>query len=106
MKYISLTLFLLLPFGAAFSQLKPLTLEESVIGQYRQFYPEQKAVVWIPETDTYAYIENEAWYLANPANKALPQLAISLADFNKKRETISPVYQKRNGPNWGFYNIQ
>ena len=84
MKYISLTLFLLLPFGAAFSQLKPLTLEESVIGQYRQFYPEQKAVVWIPETDTYAYIENDAWYLANPASKALPQLAISLADFNKK----------------------
>ncbi|MFM7770636.1 MAG: DPP IV N-terminal domain-containing protein [Bacteroidota bacterium] len=84
MKHLSLTLLLLLQIGAAFSQLKPLTIEEAVIGQYRQFYPEQKAVTWVPGTDMYATIENESWYIAQPGKKALLQAAISLVDLNKK----------------------
>lgn len=56
MKYF--TLSLLFFFVQQLIAQKELTLEESVLGQYRQFYPEHIfGFEWIPQTTNYSYLE-------------------------------------------------
>lgn len=70
--------------GSAISQLKELTLKESVLQQYRAFYPENTAAVhWIPGTDTYSYMSPD--YLTmkkNGIKKDSPVDILTVAELN------------------------
>ena len=57
-KYVGLTLFVVLGFGAV-AQKKQLTLSDAVMQQNRAFRDEQcNSITWIPGTDSYVYVSN------------------------------------------------
>jgi hypothetical protein len=68
----SFTLFLALTSIA--QEKKNLTLEEAVLGQFRQFYPEQMQLQWIPGSDRYSQTKNDTLYsqAAMGNSKAIP----------------------------------
>ena len=42
----------------SFGQREELTLEDAVMQQYRDFYPQSLAMFqWVPDTDCYTYLE-------------------------------------------------
>ena len=44
----------------AFAQKQKLSVEDAVIGQWRELYPETLSrLSWIPETDSYFYLEGK-----------------------------------------------
>ena len=58
LKQISIALFLITS-TFSFAQQKELTLEASVMQQYRAFYPKSLTMFqWVPDTDCYTYLES------------------------------------------------
>ena len=54
--------------AATAQEKKNLTLDESVLGQFRQFYPEQMQLQWIPGTDRYSQIKNDTLFFLSPSS--------------------------------------
>ena len=77
----SLSLFLALTSIA--QEKKNLTLEEAVLGQFRQFYPEHLQLQWIPGTDRYSQIKNDILYSQSAMGKSNPTVELTLAQVNK-----------------------
>lgn len=54
---------------------QPLTLEESVLGQFKQFYPEQLSQLnWLPETDNYVFVRNDSLLIGTIKGKTLKSI--------------------------------
>jgi len=52
-----------------------LTLEEAVIGQFRQFYPDQMAQLnWLPGTDNYVFVRNDSLVIGTTKGKELKSI--------------------------------
>ena len=65
--------------------LKHLTLEDAVMGFYKDLYPEQKSLQWVDQTDDYILIENEVVYIQSASHPELERRApvLSLDDLQK-----------------------
>lgn len=78
--------FLLLGFTAltGSAQTKELTLKESVLQQYRAFYPEHtNAETWIPGTEFYSYVSADYQTLyKNGVKKDAPVELLTVTDLN------------------------
>lgn len=58
-----------------------LTMEEAVMGQFRQFYPKHlEQLAWVPGSDTYTEVKSDSLYLHSPKGKS--KLLMSLRDLN------------------------
>ncbi|MBI3133716.1 MAG: DPP IV N-terminal domain-containing protein [Bacteroidetes bacterium] len=76
------------------AQLKEFTLKETVMQQYRSFYPKHTNMVnWIPGTDTYSYLSDDyKTLMKNTAKKDAPVSIITTAEMNALTgETFSTV---------------
>ena len=83
-KYVGLTLFVVLGFGAV-AQKKQLTLSDAVMQQNRAFRDEQyNSITWIPGTDSYVYVSNnyQTMYQAS-VKKTDPEQLFTIQDVNK-----------------------
>ena len=65
---------------------KNLTLDESVLGQFRQFYPEQLQLQWIPGTDRYSHIKNDTLYSQGAMSNSKATVELTLAQVNSAFE--------------------
>jgi len=77
------------------SQLKEITLKESVMQQYRMFYPQHTASVsWIPGTYTYSFVSSDYQTLKkNGVKKDAPVDILTLTELNKiTSETFSYIF--------------
>jgi dipeptidyl-peptidase-4 len=93
----SLALFLGL--AATAQEKKNLTLEESVLGQFRQFYPEQLQLQWIPGTDRYSQIKSDTLFSQAAMGKSKPTVELTLAQVNKAFLEIG-VEKATTMPRW------
>ncbi|MBK6951924.1 MAG: DPP IV N-terminal domain-containing protein [Crocinitomicaceae bacterium] len=84
MKKIISFLFVGLAVLSTQAQLKEITLKESVMQQYRAFYPTHTAGVnWIPGTDTYVFMSADYKTMKkNGVKKDAPVDILTLADLN------------------------
>jgi len=81
-KKIMPLLFLLLAFFS-FTQ-KELTLSESILQQYRAFYPQQPVFFqWIPNTDAYTYLENYTSLIQSRVKDQTNLELMTIAELNK-----------------------
>ena len=78
---------------------KNLTLDEAVLGQFRQFYPEQLQLQWIPGTDRYSQIKNDTLYSQAAMGKSKPTVELTLAQVNKAFQEIG-VEKAASMPRW------
>ena len=81
-----INLILLLVVGiTGFSQLKELTLKESVLQQYRSFYPKYTpAVSWIPNTNSYVYMSGDyKTIIKNSIKKDAPTNLLTIDELSK-----------------------
>ena len=85
--------------AATAQEKKNLTLDESVLGQFRQFYPEQLQLQWIPGTDRYSQIKNDTLYSQAAAGNSKPIVELSLAQVNKTFLEIG-VEKAASMPRW------
>ena len=84
MKRLFISAFaLFIGFTATAQEKKNLTLDESVLGQFRQFYPEQLQLQWIPGTDRYSQIKNDTLYSQAAMGKSNPTVELTLDQVNK-----------------------
>jgi len=93
----SLSLFLALTSIA--QEKKNLTLDEAVLGQFRQFYPEHLQLQWIPGTDRYSQIKNDILYSQSAMGKSNPTVELTLAQVNKAFAEIG-VEKASTMPRW------
>ena len=78
------------------SKLKDLTLEEAVMGQYRQFYPKGNAgLTWVKNTNQYAYLSNRYDTVFVKGGKK--DQVISLTEINK---ALKQELKYIPGANW------
>ena len=118
MKNISIFLFTLLISITSFSQLKKITLEESVLQQGRKFGADKMlGFQWIPNSNNYIYC-SEKWtklLIANPSDNK-PKEVVSLSDLNKNLGTDfknffgiefkdSNIFTITNGLKYYEYNL-
>lgn len=84
MKKLLSLLLIALSFAQVNAQLKEFTLKESVMQQYRAFYPKHTtSVSWIPGTDTYAYLsEDYQTLMKNGVKKDAPVALMTTAEIN------------------------
>jgi len=69
-----------------FAQDKLLTIDEAVLGQYRQFYPEYiRQLQWRAKTDFYTYVENENLMQGDVKSKEIKSV-LTLSELNKVLE--------------------
>jgi dipeptidyl-peptidase 4 len=62
---------------------KELTLEESVLGQYRQFYPEHIfGFEWIPKSTNYSYLDGYVNLKKGGLNSTEEKTILTIADVN------------------------
>ncbi|MCC6600811.1 MAG: DPP IV N-terminal domain-containing protein [Crocinitomicaceae bacterium] len=89
MKYASSFLFLFISLSL-FSQ-QPLTLEEAVNGQYRQFYPKNlDQLNWLPGSDDFVYVKNDTLFQGNAKTKEQAALTLAqLNDWNKLTQKLT-----------------
>ncbi len=85
--------------AATAQEKKNLTLDESVLGQFRQFYPEQLQLQWIPGTDRYSQIKNDTLFSQAAAGKSKPTVELTLAQVNKAFQEIG-VEKAASMPRW------
>ena len=78
---------------------KNLTLDEAVLGQFRQFYPEQLQLQWIPGTDRYSQIKNDILYSQSALGKSNPIVELTLDQVNKAFQEIG-VEKAASMPRW------
>ena len=90
---------LFIGFTATAQEKKNLTLDESVLGQFRQFYPEQLQLEWIPGTDRYSQIKNDTLYSQAAMGKSNPTVELTLAQVNKAFAEIG-VEKATTMPRW------
>ena len=58
-----------------------LTMEEAILGQFRQFYPSRlNQLTWLPGSETYTEVKSDSLYLHSPKGKS--KLFLSLRDLN------------------------
>lgn len=82
-KYILLSLSLLFIFGNYTAQTK-LTLEESVMQQYRKYAPESLVFFkWVPDTDCYTYIDGYVNLKKASFTNSTPKDVASISEINK-----------------------
>jgi dipeptidyl-peptidase-4 len=85
-KSFILSLFLILT-SIGFAQKKELTIEDAVLGQWRQFYPEHLSGVEPYGEDEFTHVKNyKSIFLMNKTGKEVKTL-IELADINHALET-------------------
>ena len=85
--------------AATAQEKKNLTLDESVLGQFRQFYPEQLQLQWIPGTDRYSQIKNDILYSQSAMGKSNPTVELTLDQVNKAFLEIG-VEKATSMPRW------
>jgi len=85
MKRIFLLSYLLIYCGFLFdaqAQTKKLTMEDAIMGQWRQFYPQSLSQLgWQANSDTYAYVDNDELLTAKSGDK--PDVILNLAQINE-----------------------
>lgn len=63
---------------------KKLTIEESVIGQFRQFAPSNlQQLSWMGQSDTYSYVRNDSVFVGKVKGKGIPTVLTTLNDLKK-----------------------
>jgi dipeptidyl-peptidase-4 len=90
--------------AATAQEKKNLTLDESVLGQFRQFYPEQIQLQWIPGTDRYSQIKNDTLYSQAAMGKSKPSVELTLAQVNKAFQEIG-VEKAASMPRWEWISV-
>lgn len=71
----------------SFSQ-KDLTLEQAVMGQYQQFYPEHVfGFNWVPNTDDYSYLDQYTNLMYANARKGNDKKILTIKELNEIMET-------------------
>ena len=85
--------------AATAQEKKNLTLDESVLGQFRQFYPEQLQLQWIPGTDRYSQIKNDTLYSQAAIGKSKPTVELTLAQVNSAFE-LNGIEKATSMPRW------
>ena len=93
----SFTLFLALTSIA--QEKKNLTLEEAVLGQFRQFYPEQLQLQWIPGTDRYSQTKNDTLYSQAAMGNSKATVELTLAQVNSAFE-LNGIEKATSMPRW------
>jgi hypothetical protein len=94
MKRIFIASFaLFLGLTAVAQEKKNLTLDEAVLGQFRQFYPEQLQLEWIPGTDRYSHIKNDILYSQSAMGKSNP--TVELRQMHKNMFESAVLIVKR-----------
>eukprot|EP01029_Cantina_marsupialis_P032249 TRINITY_DN966_c1_g1_i10.p2 TRINITY_DN966_c1_g1~~TRINITY_DN966_c1_g1_i10.p2 ORF type:complete len:719 (-),score=86.23 TRINITY_DN966_c1_g1_i10:7805-9961(-) len=64
------------------AQVKKLTMEDAILGQWRQFYPETlRGLDWKGDSQEYAYVKGDEIVAAVPGKKE--RVVLTLADLNK-----------------------
>jgi dipeptidyl-peptidase-4 len=100
MKRVFIAAFaLFIGLAATAQEKKSLTLDESVLGQFRQFYPEQLQLQWIPGTDRYSQIKNDILYSQSAMGKSNPTAELTLDQVNKAFIEIG-VEKATTMPRW------
>jgi dipeptidyl-peptidase-4 len=85
--------------AATAQEKKNLTLEESVLGQFRQFYPDQLQLQWIPGTDRYSQVKNDTLFSQAAMGKSKPTVELTLDQVNKAFLEIG-VEKATTMPRW------
>jgi dipeptidyl-peptidase-4 len=91
-KKFVLTLLFILPF-LGYSQKKEFTIEDAVIGQWRQFYPEHLSGVLPYSSDDFSYVKDyKTIWLMNKSGKEL-KILTDISDINNalKTEGLSEI---------------
>ncbi|MEY3835289.1 MAG: hypothetical protein RI989_717, partial [Bacteroidota bacterium] len=105
MKRLFIASFVLfLGLSALAQEKKNLTLDEAVLGQFRQFYPEQLQLQWIPGTDRYSQIKNDTLFSQAAAGKSKPTVELTLAQVNKAFQEIG-VEKAASMPRWEWISV-
>jgi dipeptidyl-peptidase 4 len=77
-----------------------LSLEEAVLGQFRQFYPEQiNQLNWLPETDTYVFVRNDSLIIGTIKGKELKSIT-----RDELSTLIAPVNALKSFPGLNWIN--
>lgn len=67
---------------------KDLSLEEAVMGQYQQFYPENIfGFSWVPNTDDYSYLDKYTNLMYANAKNGNDKKILTIQEVNEKMET-------------------
>jgi dipeptidyl-peptidase-4 len=85
--------------AATAQEKKNLTLDESVLGQFRQFYPEQLQLQWIPGTDRYSQIKNDTLYSQGAMSNSKATVELTLAQVNSAFE-LNGIEKASSMPRW------
>jgi len=105
MKRLFIASFVLfLGLSALAQEKKNLTLDEAVLGQFRQFYPEQLQLQWIPGTDRYSQIKNDTLFSQAAVGKSKPTVELTLAQVNKAFQEIG-VEKAASMPRWEWISV-
>lgn len=73
---------------------KELSLEDAVLGQYRQFYPENVfGFEWIPNSTDYSFLEGYVNLKKGSLEENSEELLLSIAEFNSKLGTQLYYFQ-------------
>ena len=86
-KSLSLILFVALFSSSTFAQKKELTLENAVMQQYRNFYPQSLTMFqWIPNTDCYSYLNNYQKLMKASVRNTEAKEILTIQQLNEKLE--------------------
>jgi dipeptidyl-peptidase-4 len=108
MKIFLVATMLLLGNITTFSQKTPLTLEESVMGQFRQFAPENKqGIQFLPKSESYIYYKENSLFIGDIKGKESKWLTIEqLQGFKNCPEKIErmPAFEWLNSNEAYFFH--
>lgn len=67
---------------------KDLSIEEAVMGQYQQFYPEHVfGFSWVPETDNYSYLKQYTNLMYADVKKGEDKKILTIQEVNEKMDS-------------------
>ena len=73
---------------------KELTLEDAVLGQYRQFYPENVfGFEWIPNSSEYSFLDGYVNLKKGSLEENSEEMLLSIAEVNGKLGTQLYYFQ-------------
>ena len=87
-KSLTLVLVALLSINFAKAQTKELTLEDAVMQQYRNFYPQSLVMFqWIPNTDCYSYLDGYQKLMKASVKNTTAKEILNIKQLNEKLGT-------------------
>ena len=85
LKSFALVLIAFISINTLKAQTKELTLEDAVMQQYRNFYPQSLVMFqWIPNTDCYSYLEGYQKLMKASVKNTEPKEILNIQQLNEK----------------------